>query len=124
MCATSKTEWMENRKMISKTDMKERNRMSILKTIRNGICSRAEISAGLGLSKPAVSALVDELIKEGLVYETGRGDSTEAGGKKPILLDFQANVAMIAAVSFNNKYYEIAVQFNGYCPCGLRIDSP
>ncbi|MBA2939181.1 ROK family transcriptional regulator [Paenibacillus sp. CGMCC 1.16610] len=96
-------------KMISKNDMKERNRMSILKTIRSGVCSRAEISAALGLSKPAVSALVDELIKEGLVVETGRGDSTEAGGKKPILLDFQADVAMIAAVSFNNKHYEIAL---------------
>jgi N-acetylglucosamine repressor len=100
---------MESMKMISKNDMKERNRMSILKTIRSGVCSRAEISAALGLSKPAVSALVDELIKEGLVYETGRGDSTEAGGKKPILLDFQADVAMIAAVSFNNKHYEIAL---------------
>jgi N-acetylglucosamine repressor len=98
-----------NKPMTSKNDMKDRNRMSILKTIRRGVCSRAEISASLGLSKPAVSALVDELIKEGLVYETGRGDSTEAGGKKPILLDFQANVAMIAAVSFNNKHYEIAL---------------
>ncbi|MCY9662971.1 ROK family transcriptional regulator [Paenibacillus chondroitinus] len=95
--------------MISKNDMKERNRMSILKTIRRGVCSRADISATLGLSKPAVSALVDELIKEGLVYETGRGDSTEAGGKKPILLDFHANVSMIAAVSFNNKHYEVAL---------------
>ncbi|WP_165452373.1 ROK family transcriptional regulator [Paenibacillus thalictri] len=96
-------------KTISKNDMKELNRLSILKTIRSGVCSRAEISASLGLSKPAVSSLVDELIKEGLVVETGRGDSTEAGGKRPILLDFQADAALIAAVSFNNKRYEVAL---------------
>ncbi|MCR8633001.1 ROK family transcriptional regulator [Paenibacillus radicis (ex Xue et al. 2023)] len=100
---------MKNTKMISKNDMKESNRMSILKTVRSGICSRAEISAAVGLSKPAVSALVDELIREGLVYETGRGDSTEAGGKRPILLDFQADAALIVAVSFNNERYEVAL---------------
>ncbi|TDF97214.1 ROK family transcriptional regulator [Paenibacillus piri] len=100
---------MNMMKTISKNDMKESNRMSILKTVRKGVCSRAEISAALGLSKPAVSALVDELIREGLVYETGRGDSTEAGGKRPILLDFQADAALIVAVSFNNKRYEVAL---------------
>jgi predicted NBD/HSP70 family sugar kinase len=100
---------MKNMKSISKNDMKESNRMSILKTVRRGIYSRADISTALGLSKPAVSSLVDELIKEGLVYETGRGDSTEAGGKRPILLDFQADAAMIVAVSFNNERYEVAL---------------
>ncbi|GGI44889.1 serine/threonine protein kinase [Paenibacillus marchantiophytorum] len=100
---------MKQMKMISKNDMKETNRMSILRTVRRGICSRAEISTELGLSKPAVSALVDELIKEGLIYETGRGDSTEAGGKRPILLDLNADAAYIVAVSFNNERYEVAL---------------
>lgn len=90
-------------------DMKDLNRMSILLTIKEQVCSRTNVANYLGMSKPAVSALVDELQLEGLIYETGRGDSTESGGKRPILLDFNRNAGMFIAVYFNGEWYEIAL---------------
>ena len=40
------------------------------------------------LAKPTVSAIVDELLTEGLVHEVGVGKSTAAGGRPPTYLDF------------------------------------
>ena len=45
--------------------------------------SRAEVARLTGLTRTSVSALVAELINEGLVEEVGRGKST--GGKAPIM---------------------------------------
>ncbi|MEU4565373.1 ROK family transcriptional regulator [Micromonospora sp. NPDC023956] len=46
--------------------------------------SRVELAAGLGLTSPAVTRIVRDLLVEGLVRETGRGPST--GGKPRTLL--------------------------------------
>lgn len=46
--------------------------------------SRAELARLTGLTRTSVSALVAELIRDGLVEEVGRGPST--GGKAPIML--------------------------------------
>lgn len=46
--------------------------------------SRAEVARLTGLTRTSVSALVAELISDGLVEEVGRGPST--GGKAPIML--------------------------------------
>ncbi len=51
---------------------------------REGTLSRAALAQKSGLTRPAVSAIVDELETGGLVEEIGRGSST--GGKPPILL--------------------------------------
>ena len=48
--------------------------------------SRAELARQLGLSKITISEIVADLIKQGLVEETGEGSSTSTGGRKPILL--------------------------------------
>ena len=51
-----------------------------------GIISRAELARQCSLTRPAVSAIIDELISEGMVRELGPGHST--GGKPPIMLEF------------------------------------
>ena len=48
--------------------------------------SRAELARQCGLTRPAVSAIIEELIADGYVRETGIGRST--GGKPPIMLEF------------------------------------
>ena len=48
--------------------------------------SRAELARKCSLTRPAVSAIVEELIADGLVRELGPGRST--GGKPPIMLEF------------------------------------
>ncbi|UOF88755.1 ROK family transcriptional regulator [Fodinisporobacter ferrooxydans] len=97
------------KKSLRINDLKESNRIKILELIRQGICSRVEISKVLGMSKPAVSSIVEELISEGLVLEKGHGPSTISGGKKPILLNFNFKAGTIIAVYFNERWYEIAL---------------
>ena len=53
---------------------------------REGRISRAELARKCSLTRPAVSAIVEELIADGLVRELGPGRST--GGKPPIMLEF------------------------------------
>ena len=50
--------------------------------------SRAELARLTGLTRTSVSALVAELLRDGLVEEVGRGPST--GGKAPIMLRVRA----------------------------------
>ena len=52
-----------------------------------GIISRAELARQCSLTRPAVSAIIEELLAEGMVKELGPGHST--GGKPPIMLEFQ-----------------------------------
>lgn len=64
---------------------KEQNRILVLRTIfERQNMSRAEIARITHLTRTTVSDIVSELIKEGLVRETGLGSSI--GGKSPILL--------------------------------------
>lgn len=61
-------------------------RRVFVKLRRAGIISRAELARQCALTRPAVSAIIDELISEGMVRELGPGHST--GGKPPIMLEF------------------------------------
>ena len=53
---------------------------------REGRISRAELARKCSLTRPAVSAIIEELIADGFVRELGPGRST--GGKPPIMLEF------------------------------------
>jgi N-acetylglucosamine repressor len=79
---------------------KTHNSQLVLKTIyEQGETSRADIARQTKLTRPTVSALVNELIADNLVVETGVGPS--AGGKPPTLLaiDFDAHQIIAADVS-------------------------
>ncbi|MDF2964364.1 MAG: hypothetical protein K0S39_6099 [Paenibacillus sp.] len=90
-------------------DVKESNRINILRLFRSKTISRVETASMLGLSKSAVSTIVDELINEGLLIENGYGISGETGGKRPILLELNKDAGMIIALDFNDRSYEIAL---------------
>lgn len=90
-------------------DLKESNRIMILQLIRDRVCSRAEIAQILGMSRPAVSVLVGELIEDGLVQEIGRGQSSETGGKRPILLSFNHEAGQVISIFFNGEKFEVAL---------------
>lgn len=65
--------------------MKQSNRQLILNIIRKRPSSRAELSDITGLTRAAVTMIVDDLIREGLLVETGSIDS--GFGRKPVILD-------------------------------------
>ncbi|WP_078544945.1 ROK family transcriptional regulator [Litchfieldia alkalitelluris] len=67
--------------------VKRNNKSLVLQMIKDQApLSRAEISQRTGLNKSTVSSLVNELLDEDLVYETGPGESS--GGRRPVMLLF------------------------------------
>lgn len=65
------------------------NKQIVLNYIRvRAPISRADIARGTSLQRSTVSAIVDDLQKEGLIEEIGAGNST--GGRKPTLLQIRS----------------------------------
>ncbi len=70
---------------------------SVLRLIwRERRISRAEIARRAGLSRSTVSEIVSLLLPTGLVGEVGPGRSS--GGRRPIVLEFQDDAALILGV--------------------------
>jgi predicted NBD/HSP70 family sugar kinase len=95
-------------KKIRFEDMSRYNRTAVLNLIRQseGI-SRALIVKKIGLSGPSISAIVSDLMRSGLVNETGMGESNV--GKKPILLTLEANARSVLALDVRPDYFEAAL---------------
>lgn len=84
------------------------NRELIINELRqNPNQSRADLAKKTNLSKPTVSEIVKELIEEGLVFETGFGPSS--GGKRPILLKYNARSNYVLGVLIENDTIFIAL---------------
>ena len=89
---------MENR-AASFTLMKQMNISLILRTVReNRTISRAQIAKETGLTPATVTNITAQLIDAGLLCEADWGKST--GGRKPVLLRFDAAHYRIAAAYF------------------------
>jgi DNA-binding MarR family transcriptional regulator len=66
------------------------NKNAVLNYIRwKAPISRTEILESMGLSRASVTQIIKQLIEQGLVYETGSGESR--CGRKPCYLEFNAN---------------------------------
>lgn len=77
---------------VDSTAMRKMNKATVLGLIRSHrTTSRIDIAQMTGLNKATVSYIVDELIEEKWVHEIGFGSSS--GGRKPVLLRFNANGA-------------------------------
>jgi len=77
--------------------VKQHNQSLVLQAIyRQETISRAAIARQTGLTRPAVSQIVGELMKAGLVAEVGRGKSS--GGKRPTLLSLVADAYNVIGV--------------------------
>ena len=93
------------RKEKNNISLKEINRKNILRIVLEiGPISRIDISRQLKISRPTTSAYIGELIKDGLIEELGKSDSTPSGGKKAVLLQFNSRAGYIvgAMIGVNN----------------------
>ncbi|MFD1848586.1 ROK family transcriptional regulator [Oceanobacillus bengalensis] len=109
--------------------VKKENKALVLETIsEHSPISRADIANVTGLNKGTVSSLVNELIEEQLINESGPGKSS--GGRRPVMLlfnqfagysigidlgvnyllgvltDLKGNICFEKRVKFNNLTYE------------------
>ena len=69
--------------------------------------SRAEIAQRAHLSRSTVSEVVSELLPSGLVAEVGVGESR--GGRRPIILEFQDDAAVILGVEMGAAHVGVAL---------------
>lgn len=82
--------------------MKHLNRHAVLSAIRDrGPISRVELATLTGLSQPAVTAIVRDLLDLGLVEEKGLGQSS--GGRPPIMLLFNPAARFILAACLEGE---------------------
>lgn len=84
------------------TEARALNRSVILQHLfRRGPVSRADLARMTGLTRVTVSAVVEQLISEGLVVELGQATRRKAG-KPPILVGLSEDTWEIAAVDLAN----------------------
>ncbi|MBP2078034.1 ROK family transcriptional regulator [Oceanobacillus polygoni] len=78
---------MKTNKTWNQHVVKKENKFLVLETIiHNSPISRADIATSTGLNKGTVSSLVNELLDEKLINESGPGKSS--GGRRPVMLLF------------------------------------
>lgn len=91
-------------KKATRQQTKNHNALLVLKTIyERDFISRAEIARLTHLTRPTVSTLVAELIKDGLVKEVGHGQSQ--GGKPPIQLSLVDNCYNIMGIDLSGSIF-------------------
>lgn len=97
--------------------------MLVLNTIyKEKLSSRADTAKITGLNKSTVSALVEELLSEDLILETGTGESQ--GGRKPINLCINKNIGSVIGIDFGVNYIlSILTNFYGEIIWKKRIAS-
>jgi predicted NBD/HSP70 family sugar kinase len=98
------------------------NRTLILNKIRiKEQLSRADLARVLLLSKMTVSTIVTDLINEGLIIESGEGDSHSQGGRKSILLRLPNTGKHVLGVDVGNTNTVVALaSINGIIRSTLR----
>ena len=82
--------------------------------------SKAQIAKELGISKPAVTSNVADLIAIGLVEEVGEGEAAKSGGRKPMILRFNESHSYIGALDLSLSEPVCAVCDLKYNMIGVR----
>ncbi|NMB18522.1 MAG: ROK family protein, partial [Erysipelothrix sp.] len=97
------------------TSIRQHNKTSVLKhIINNQPISRATVSNETGLNKATVSEITKELLDEKIVQETGIGESTLQGGRKPIMLTFNHRAGMSIGIDIGvNSIRIMSTYLNG-----------
>ncbi len=99
--------------MLGKGDnraIREVNRSIVLDLVRRGgQISRTELAKRSRLTKPTVSAIVEELIDGGVVREVGFGSSGSGGGRPARMLEFNEAAAAYLGIHFGVRATTVAV---------------
>lgn len=83
--------------------VKKNNKALVLSLIiETETISRADIASVTGLNKTTVSSLVNELLEEDLIYESGPGVSS--GGRRPVILHFNKKAGYAIGIDIGVNY--------------------
>jgi N-acetylglucosamine repressor len=90
--------------------LKRMNRMTVLNAVRERpYVGRAEIADITGISRASVTYLVGELVEEGWLVEHEKGETTQSGGRPPILLQFNPDAMYAVVVMLGSERTVVAV---------------
>jgi predicted NBD/HSP70 family sugar kinase len=90
--------------------MREMNRALVLEMIRRGkTVSRTELARRSMLTKPTVSAIVGDLIDEGIVHEVGFDPTPSRKGRRSRLLELNDSAAAFVGIHFGVRHTALAV---------------
>src|SRR5262245_61282607 len=90
--------------------MREVNRSIVLDIIRRG--GRVDVSdlaRRPSLTKPTVSAIVEDLIARGIVQEVGYGKTVASGGRRARLLEFNDHSAAYLGIRFGESRISVGI---------------
>ncbi|WP_040226748.1 ROK family transcriptional regulator [Bhargavaea cecembensis] len=89
---------------------RNRNARQVLQCVKESGCTtRTEIARKLSLSKPTVSAAVSGLIEEGWIVETGSGEASASGGRKPVNLKFNPKNAHCIGIDIGGTKVAVGI---------------
>ena len=92
------------------TLMKQMNKSTLLSIVfKEERISRAQLAKMTKIAKSSVSMLVEELLQEGLIIETGEGASSSKGGRKPIQLMINQEYGVVISLVLRHHVSNIAV---------------
>ena len=98
---------------ISKLDLKRRNRMQILRVIReSGPISRVDVASALEITRAAVTIITNEMIEEGVLVEIGEAPiNTEKlqKGRRKILIDINNNCKFALGATVDEREVSVGL---------------
>lgn len=102
---------------ISKLDLKRRNRMQVLKILKqNGPTSRIDIAGALELTRAAVTIITNEMIDQGIIHEIGEYKHiTEKAprGRKKILIDINRHYKFVLGMAVEEDFISVGLSTLG-----------
>ncbi len=98
---------------ISKLDLKRRNRMQVLKILKQrGPTSRIDIAGALELTRAAVTIITNEMIDQGIITEIGeyKHVSEKAPrGRKKILIDINNHYRFALGITVEEEFVSVGL---------------
>ncbi|MBR2284829.1 MAG: ROK family transcriptional regulator [Ruminococcus sp.] len=98
---------------ISKLDLKRRNRMQILRVIReSGPISRVDVASALEITRAAVTIITNEMIEEGVLIEIGEAPVNAEKlqkGRRKILIDINVNSRFALGATVDEREVSIGL---------------
>lgn len=90
--------------------VRKKNIEDILKLLqRNGMMSRKDLAKIMGLSGASLTIIINQLIQDGIVYETGEQIESKSVGRKKILVAMDYKRVYFAGVSIDNDNVTVYV---------------
>lgn len=76
--------------------------------------SRVDIASRLGMDKSTVTKIASELSSQGIIREAEAGESGPQGGRKPVFLELNSDLAFVGGIEINpQKFFCSILNLNG-----------